>query len=245
MYLLINNTQYPVARRRVTSQYVVYSEVNTEPESLSGVIQMYSNEGFLLSEDNVSDYLRHTYQAPTYGEEGEILSYGILTLTNLPEPEPLPESEPVKPEWHATQAQMDAAVRLASAQVMTMSLTADETIEVAALYPEWTLGAYEVGDIRLAPYEDTHQPWKCRQAHDTTTYPDITPTGTAWRTFWIPFHGTTPETAQPWIAPSGAHDQYETGEMMIWTDGTIKRATMPTVYTPDEYPQAWEDVQDE
>lgn len=94
MYLLINNQQYPVARRRVTSQSVVYSEVNTEPESLSGVIQMYSNEGFLLSEDNVSDYLRHTYQAPTYGEEGEILSYGILTLTNLPEPEPLPESEP-------------------------------------------------------------------------------------------------------------------------------------------------------
>lgn len=94
MYLLINNTQYPVARRRVTSQSVVYSEVNTEPENLSGVIQMYSNEGFLLSEDNVSDYLRHTYQAPTYGEEGEILSYGILTLTNLPEPEPQPEPEP-------------------------------------------------------------------------------------------------------------------------------------------------------
>ena len=94
MYLLINNTQYPVARRRVTSQSVVYSEVNTEPENLSGVIQMYSNEGFLLSEDNVSDYLRHTYQAPTYGDGGEILSYGILTLTNLPEPEPVPEPEP-------------------------------------------------------------------------------------------------------------------------------------------------------
>lgn len=82
MYLLINNTQYPVARRRVTSQSVVYSEVNTEQESLSGVIQMYSNEGFLLSEDNVADYLRHTYNGHT------------LTLTNLPEPEPQPEPEP-------------------------------------------------------------------------------------------------------------------------------------------------------
>lgn len=95
MYLLINNNQYPVARRRVTSQSVVYSEVNTEPENLSGVIQMYSNEGFLLSEDSVSDYLRHTYQAPIYGEEGEILSYGILTLTNVPEPEPQPEPKPL------------------------------------------------------------------------------------------------------------------------------------------------------
>ena len=245
MYLLINNTQYPVARRRVTSQSVVYSEVNTEPESLSGVIQMYSNEGFLLSEDNVSDYLRHTYQAPTYGEEGEILSYGILTLTNLPEPEPQPEPEPVEPKWHATQAQMDAAVRLASMSVMTMSLTPDETIEVAALYPEWTLGTYHVGDIRLAQYEDSLQPWKCRQDHDTTTYPDITPDGTAWRTFWIPFHGTTKDIAQPWIAPTMAEDMYKSGEMMIWTDGTIKRATQNTNFSPEEYPQAWEDVQDE
>lgn len=241
MYLLINNTQYPVARRRVTSQSVVYSEVNTEPESLSGVIQMYSNEGFLLSEDNVSDYLRHTYQAPTYGEEGEILSYGILTLTNLPEPEPQPEPEPVKPEWHASQAQMDAAVKLASAQVMTMSLTPDETIEVAPLYPEWTKGAYEVGDIRIA----LEQPWKCRQAHDTETYPDITPEGTAWRTFWIPFHGTTKETALPWVAPTMAEDQYKQGEMMVWTDEKVYRAKMDTAYSSEEYAQAWEVVQDE
>lgn len=91
----------------------------------------------------------------------------------------------------------------------------DDVITVAALYAEWTEGAYQVGDIRLAWYGGTHQPWKCRQAHDTTTYPDITPDGSAWRTFWVPFHGTGPQTAQDWIAPSGAHDQYESGEYMI------------------------------
>ena len=117
MYLLIKQTQYPVTRRRVTSDSVIYTGVTTEPE-VSGVIQMYSNEDFLFSEDNVSDYLRHTYEGNT------------LTLTNLPEPEPQHEPEPVEPEWHATQAQMDAAVKLASRSVMTMSLTADETIEV-------------------------------------------------------------------------------------------------------------------
>lgn len=227
MYLLINQIRYPVSRRQKTGDSVTFSGGTTEPADLSGVIQMFSDEDFLFCEDNVSDYTRSTYVD------------GILTLTNLPEPEPQPKPEPVQ---HATRAQMDAAVRFASAQIMTMSLTADETIEVAALYPEWELGAYQVGDIRLAQYGDTHQPWKCRQIHDTATYPDITPTGTAWRTFWIPFHGTTKETAQPWIAPTMAEDMYFTGEMMVWTDGTVKRAKQDTNFSPEEYPQAWEDV---
>lgn len=115
------------------------------------------------------------------------------------------------------------------------------TLTVAALYAEWTEGAYQVGDIRLAWYGGAHQLWKCRQAHDTATYPDITPDGTAWRTFWIPFHGTSPETAQDWIAPSGAHDQYEPGEYMIWNGQTYK-CLSATVYTPEEYAQAWEVV---
>lgn len=231
MYLLISNNQYPVSRRRVNSQSVIYSGLETEPTDISGVIQMFRDDGFLMSEDTVADYLRHTY------------SGGILTLTNVPEPEPQPEPEPVEPVWHATQAQMDAAVRLASRSVMTMSLSADETIEVAPLYPMWAEGAYEVGDIRQATVEGDTQPWKCRQAHDTATYPDITPEGTAWRTFWIPFHGTTKETALPFVQPTMAEDQYKTGEMMVWTDGTIKRATMDTAYSPEEYPQAWEDVE--
>lgn len=228
MYLLINNEHYPVKRRRVTADSVIYSGVTTKPE-VTGVIQMYSNEDFLFSEDNVSDYLRYTYEGNT------------LTLTNLPEPEPQPEPEPVKPEWHATREQMDAAVKLASRSIMTMSLTSDETITMAPLYPEWALGAYKVGDIRTV--EGT--PWKCRQAHDTTTYPDITPEGSAWRTFWIPFHGTTKEAALPFVQPTMAEDQYKQGEMCIWTDGLIYRATMDTPYIPEEYAQAWEVVQDE
>ena len=81
MYLLINNEHYPVKRRTVTADSVTYTGVTTEPE-VTGVIQMYSNEDFLFSEDTVSDYLRYTYEGTT------------LTLTNLPEPEPQPEPEP-------------------------------------------------------------------------------------------------------------------------------------------------------
>lgn len=226
MYLLINNTRYPVTKRIVTGDTVKYLSVSPDPRPVSGPVQMYRDDGFMLAEDDSEGYTRQTYAGT------------ILTLTNKPEPVPVPSPTP---EPQATTAQTLAAVSFARMMLSTQTLTADQTISVAALYDEWTEGSYQVGDIRLAWYEGTHQPWKCRQAHDTATYPDITPDGTAWRTFWIPFHGTTAETAQPWIAPSGAHDQYEAGEYMIY-NGTTYRCKQATVYTTDEYAQAWEAV---
>ena len=224
MYLKIGKTQYPCTRRIVTGDTVKYLSVSPNPGEVTGKIQMYRDDGFLLSEDNADEYARQTYAGT------------ILTLTNKPVPVPV---IPPAPEPQATRAETLAAVSFARMMLPTMSLSAADTITVAALYAEWTEGAYQVGDIRLAWYSGAHQLWKCRQAHDTTTYPDITPDGTAWRTFWIPFHGTTPETAQDWVAPSGAHDQYEAGEYMIWNGQTYK-CLSPTVYTPEEYAQAWE-----
>lgn len=226
MYIKIGKTQYPCTRRIVTSDTIKYLSVTPNPGEVSGIIQMYRDDGFLMAEDNADNYERQTYAGT------------IFTLTNKPEPVPVPTPAP---EPQATRAETLAAVAFARMMLPTMEMSADQTITVAALYDEWTEGAYQVGDIRLAWYGGAHQPWKCRQEHDTATYPDITPNGTAWRTFWIPFHGTSPETAQDWIAPSGAHDQYEAGEYMIWNGQTYK-CLSPTVYTPEEYAQAWEAV---
>ena len=229
MYIKIGETQYPCTRRIVTGDTIKYLSVKPNPGEVTGKIQMYRDDGFLLSEDNADEYARQTYAGT------------ILTLTNKPVPVPV---IPPAPEPQATRAETLAAVSSARMVLPTVqeTMTADDTITVAALYAEWTEGAYQVGDIRLAWYGGTHQPWKCRQEHDTTTYPDITPDGSAWRTFWIPFHGTSPETAQDWIAPSGAHDQYESGEYMIWNGQTYK-CLSATVYTPEEYAQAWERVE--
>ena len=229
MYIKIGDNQYPCTRRIVTGDTIKYLSVKPNPGEVTGKIQMYRDDGFLLSEDNADEYARQTYAGT------------ILTLTNKPVPVPV---IPPAPEPQATRAETLAAVSFARMMLPTVqsSMSAGDTITVAALYDEWAEGAYQVGDIRLAAYEGTHQPWKCRQAHDTTTYPDITPDGEAWRTFWIPFHGTGPETAQDWIAPSGAHDQYEAGEYMIWNGHTYK-CLSATVYTPEEYAQAWERVE--
>ncbi len=226
MYLQIGENRHSVRRRIVYEDAVVYLSVTPKPVEVAGMIQLCRDDGFVLAEDDAGAYARHTYAGTR------------LTLTNAAEVSPQPKPTP---EPQATRAETLAAVSFARMMLPTMqdSMTADDTISVASLYNEWTEGSYKVGDIRLAWYGGTHQPWKCRQEHDTTTYPDITPDGSAWRTFWIPFHGTTPETAQNWIAPSGAHDQYEAGEYMVRTNGNTYLCKQATVYTPEEYAQAW------
>ena len=227
MYIKIGDNQYPCTRRIVTGDTIKYLSVKPNPGEVTGKIQMYRDDGFLMAEDNADEYARQTYGGT------------IFTLTNKPVPVPVPTPAP---EPQVTRAETLAAVNFARMMLPTTVMSNDDVITVAALYDEWAEGAYQVGDIRLAWYGGTHQLWKCRQEHDTATYPDITPDGTAWRTFWIPFHGTTPETAQDWIAPSGAHDQYEAGEYMIWNGQTYK-CLSATVYTPEEYAQAWERVE--
>lgn len=104
---------------------------------------------------------------------------------------------------------------------------------MAAIRP-WKEAAYAIGDVRM--YEGI--PYKCVQAHDSTGNPGWNPAATP--ALWMQYHGTTPQTARLWLAPTGAHDMYKVGEYMIWTDGTIRRCKIDTVYSPNDYPAAWE-----
>lgn len=230
MYLQIGGSRYSVRRRIVYEDAVAYLSVTPEPVVVAGMIQLCRDDGFVLAEDDAGAYARHTYAGTR------------LTLTNAAEVSPQPKPPP---EPQATRAETLAAVSFARMMLPAVqsSMSADDTITVAALYDEWAEGAYQVGDIRLAAYEGTHQPWRCRQEHDTAAYPDITPDGSAWRTFWVPFHGTGPQTAQDWVAPTMAEDMYKAGEYMIYTDGITYRCLSDTNFSPEEYPRAWEHVE--
>ena len=110
-------------------------------------------------------------------------------------------------------------------------------LATAGLYESWKLGNYAVGDIR----NYNGQTWECIQAHDNAVYPDITPDNPqTWHTFWRPLHGKSAETARPWVKPQfGTTDMYLAGEYMIWTDGKRYKCLFDTVYSPEEYAQAW------
>lgn len=115
--------------------------------------------------------------------------------------------------------------------------TEDKTLTIAcmAFYEPWVPGVYAVGDIRTDPA--TGYPRACMTAHDSTVNTDWTITTAS---IWKPFHSRKKEYALPWETPSGAHDIYQAGEYMIWTDGNVYRCLSDTSFSPADYPAAWE-----
>ena len=135
-----------------------------------------------------------------------------------------------------TQEQRKQLFEMRRAMDALVGKIAENTEEVnayTAAVREWKEGAYVVGDVRM--YQGA--PYKCVQAHDSTGNPDWSPEKTP--ALWMQYHGTSRETARAWVAPSGAHDMYRAGEWMIWTDGAAYECLTDTVYSPDQYAQAW------
>lgn len=110
-----------------------------------------------------------------------------------------------------------------------------ERITCGALYPAWRSGNHTVGEIYIAADEL----WECYQSYDNAAYPDIVPGNAAWYTFNRPLHGNSPETARPFVQPTGAHDMYHAGEYMIY-EGKLYLCQQDTAYSPAEYAAGWE-----
>ena len=135
-------------------------------------------------------------------------------------------------EAYAMRAQIEGLFEKAAP-----TMTADEVIQNRVLCKAWAKGKHSVGEVYTTP---DGQPWSCYQAYDNAVYPDIFPGSTAWPTFNKPYHGTTPETALPFVQPTHSQDIYKSGEYMIWTDGTLRLCVRDTSYSPEHDPNAWE-----
>lgn len=112
---------------------------------------------------------------------------------------------------------------------------ADLVIGISEFILPWSEGKYALGEVRL--WES--QPKRCCQAHDSTGNSAWTP---AVASLWAPFHATTAENALPWVAPSGAQDMYKKDEYMIFTNEQKYKCLADTVYSPADYPQAWQAI---
>ena len=135
-----------------------------------------------------------------------------------------------------TQEQRERLLALRATMDVSVANAAEDTSAlnaVADFVRQWKPGAYAVGDVRA---QGTIT-YKCVQSHDSTDNAGWTPEATP--ALWMQYHGTSRETARPWVAPTGAHDQYLVGERMIYTDGETYECLSNTVYAPDAYPAAW------
>ena len=139
--------------------------------------------------------------------------------------------------WDALEAVVRMARIQAQAAAAASTMSDDEVLSVAVLYPEWAPGDYDVGDV----CNHDGQTWRCVQTHDSRATPDWSPGAVA--ALWAPYHASDPRYARPWIAPTGAHDAYQIGECMIWTDRQTYRCLQNTVvHDPGVLPAAWEVV---
>ena len=136
---------------------------------------------------------------------------------------------------------LESVIRYARTRLMAEISEMDDKTEGIAckgLLPVYEQNRkYDAGDVRL--HLETGYPYECMTAYDGSVQQDWTIDN---RTLWKPWHSRKKEYALPGEAPTGAHDMYKAGEYMIWTDGTVKKCRQDTNFSPEEYPQAWEDA---
>ena len=134
---------------------------------------------------------------------------------------------------------LQAAEQLRKAmQIFAQTLTDDEAMEVATIFPAYVIGklykademfAYgtnEVGDPQLYKVVQAHtsqEDWK----------PDTTPA------LYTPI-GLTEEGYPVWSKPTGAHDAYSIGDIVDYNGTLYKSLIDGNVYSPEEYPAGWE-----
>lgn len=94
MYLMINGVRHTVTRRLVSSDTIKYLGVTPEPAEIVGTIEMYRDDGFLMSTDDSSKFSR------------KLISGFLVQLTN----KPVPNTDPFVPSPEPPSATVVTAV---------------------------------------------------------------------------------------------------------------------------------------
>lgn len=168
----------------------------------------------------------------------------ISTQTQQAVPSWTEQENKIVQTWELKPAQPDptSAIQEIQTQAVLAQIaeSEDKTLGIScmALFPAYVQNKqHDVGEVATHP--ETGYPYECMTAYDGTVQQDWTIDN---RTLWKPWHSRKKEYALPYEAPTGAHDMYKAGEYMIWSDGKVKKCNQNTNFSPDEYPQAWEDT---
>lgn len=123
-------------------------------------------------------------------------------------------------------------------QLFAATLSEEQALEIATVYPVWEAGrAYAAGDILSHGTNSTGDPQLYRVVQAHTSQADWLPEATPalYDAFGLD------ESGYPvWSQPSGAHDAYNTGDIVNY-NGTLYRSLIDgNTWSPDAYPAWWE-----
>lgn len=81
-------------------------------------------------------------------------------------------------------------------------------------------------------------PYMCCLTHTHHGEPNWDPE--QYRTGWFQYHGTSVETARPYVQPLGAHDAYQKDEYVVENGKVYRCKVNATTWPPSTLPESWE-----
>lgn len=137
-----------------------------------------------------------------------------------------------------TKADLQAAEQLRRAlQMFAGTLPEEQALEVATIYPQYQVGqAYTAGQYITCGTDSNGDPLLYKVVQDHNSQEDWAPANTPALYTGI---GLTADGYPVWSQPTGAHDAYNTGDIVDY-NGTLYQSKIDgNVWAPDVYPQGW------
>ena len=133
--------------------------------------------------------------------------------------------------YRERQASLEAGRLITKTMIIQDQLSPDELERLAAIYPAWGIGvSYSVDDI--VQYDG--ELFIVLQAH--VSQADWTPP-----TVPASFKSTVAAGVIPdWVQPTGAHDAYNTGDLVQFEGKVYKSLINANTWSPAAYPAGWE-----
>lgn len=125
-------------------------------------------------------------------------------------------------------------------QMFAASLDEEKAMEVATIYDTWEPGkVYTASEYVTYGENSVGDPQLYKVVQEHTSQADWTPDATASLFTAI---GLDDSGYPVWSQPSGAHDAYNTGDIVNYNGTLYKSLIDGNVYSPDAYPAGWEEV---
>lgn len=125
-------------------------------------------------------------------------------------------------------------------QMFAQTLTDEQAMEISTIYPAYEVGrAYSVDEMFTYGINDVGDPQLYRVVQAHTSQSDWTPDATP--ALYTPI-GLNPQGYPKWSRPTGAHDAYNTGDIVDYNGTLYKSLIDGNVWSPEEYPAGWEEV---
>ena len=125
-------------------------------------------------------------------------------------------------------------------QMYAQTLTDEQAMEISTIYPTYEVGrAYSADEMFTYGINDVGDPQLYRVVQAHTSQDDWKPDSTP--ALYTPI-GLNPQGYPTWSRPTGAHDAYNTGDIVDYNGTLYKSLIDGNVGSPEEYPAGWEKV---